>query len=180
MRIGGRKVMAGLGLLVIAAAALPAWILWGTDGLLAATLGTLLVTTLALGWLLADSHRQITTLLGETRSTFVEAIAATAKPDDGSEQLLRAVQAGFERSDHTLDTLVTEWRQAREEMLSSLVRTVEREIGVIGREVGVIGREVDATAARVDSALEEVSALRAITQRSPDTMRPTAGSEPEE
>ena len=155
MRFGRRKTLAVVGLVVIAAISLVAWLIWDTDGLIAGVLTTLVITTLGLGWLLAESQRQITNLLGEIRTTILAAIEASEEPDDRAEQLLRAVQAGFVRSDHTLDTLVSEWRHAREEMLSSVASTVEREIGVIGREVGVIGREVRATTSRVESALDQ-------------------------
>jgi hypothetical protein len=155
MRFGRRKTLAVGGLVVFAAISLVAWLIWDTDGLVAGTLTTLVIATLGLGWLVAESQRQITSLLGEIRMTILAAIEASGEPDDRAERLLRAVQTGFLRSDHTLDTLVSEWRQTREEMLSSVASTVEREIGVIGREVGVIGREVRATTSLMESALDQ-------------------------
>lgn len=177
MKIGKRKVMAAIGLLVIATVSLSAWSIWGTDGLIAATLVTVLLATGGLGWLVAESQRQIRILLGDTRMSVMNSIAAADKSGEEAEQLLRAVQAGFVRSDHTLDTLVSEWRQAREEMLSSVVRTVEREIGVIGKEVGVVGREMSAAASRVESAVEEVSSLATVTGKSLDEMPTTVRAE---
>jgi len=118
MKIGKKKVMAAGGLLLIAAVAFTAWLLWGTDGLLAATLGTLLLATLGLGWLVVQSQRQVRVLLGQTQSAVVNAVSTTDRSGEQAEQLLRAVHAGFVRSDHVLDTLVSEWDKLRDELLS--------------------------------------------------------------
>lgn len=136
MRIGKRKAIAAAGLIGIAAVAVTAWLLWGTDGLLATTLVTLLLSILGLGWLVVQSQRQISVLLGESRSiSKVDTVAAAGWSGDQAEQLLRAVHAGFTRLDHVLDTLVSEWQETREELLSSVVRTVDEELGKIRRSM---------------------------------------------
>lgn len=123
MRIGKRKVMAAGGLLLVVVVALTAWLLWGTDGLLAATLGTLLLSTMALGWLVVQSQRQVRELIGQTRSAPVSVVSTTDPSGEQAERLLRAVHAGFVRSDHVLDTLVSEWAKFRDELLPTADET---------------------------------------------------------
>lgn len=177
MKIGKRKVMAAIGLTLIVVVSLSAWNIWGTDGLVAATLVTVLIATGGLGWLVVESQRQVRILLGETRTSVMNSIAGADRSGEEAEQLLRAVQAGFVRSDQTLDTLISEWRQAREEMLSSVVHTVEREIGAVGKEVGLASHEMTATASRVDSAVEEMSSLTEVTGRALNEMPSTVRTE---
>lgn len=124
MNIGKGKLIAGFGSILVAIVAIVAWNVWGTDGLLAVTLGVLLATAVALAWLVTQSQRQMRSLLAATRSAIVDSVA----PNEGSEQLLRAVQAGFVRSDHVLDTLVTEWREAKEDLFSEVGAKVDHDL----------------------------------------------------
>ena len=191
MRIGRRKVIAAIGILLVAALAFTGWQVWGTDGLLAATLVTFFGALMAVGWLVAQSERRVRKLLGELRQTqssvgqrldrdhasIESAIAAVGQPGEQAEQLLRAVQSGFMRAEHTLDTLMSEWRQAREDMLSSVVRTIEREIGIVGREVGLVGREMNIASTNVESALEQLSTLAKITEQALEDMHSAVKTE---
>jgi len=130
LKVGKKKLIAAGGLVVLAGLALVAWLFWGTDGLLAATFATLLITTVSLGWLVVQSQRQVRVLLGQTQSPVTRAVSQPDHSGEQAEQLLRAVHAGFARSDHILDTMIAEWDKVREE-LSSVVRATENEIGSI-------------------------------------------------
>ena len=131
MKVGKKKLIAAGGLVALAGLAIVAWLFWGTDGLLAATFATLLLSTVSLGWLVVQSQRQVRVLLGQSRSPVIEAITEPDQSGEHAEQLLRAVHAGFARSDHILDTMIAEWDKVREELLSGVVRPAENEIGSI-------------------------------------------------
>jgi predicted O-methyltransferase YrrM len=184
MRIGRRKTIAAVGLVIGCAIALAGWILWGTDGLLAATLIILLVGLMAVGWFVAQSERHIRSVVMGQRgdqSRAIEEIRAVSDrlqdaaglikgaSGDQAERLLKAVQAGFLRSEHTLDTLVSEWQSSREQLLSSMLQALEREVGSVGREVGLVSREMDLATRRIDSAMEAVSQTEKIFKE----LRPT-------
>ena len=116
MRIGRRRAMAAVALVVMAAVAAAAWAILGTDGLLAVSFATTLLAILGLGSLIVRVERNLVRLVSETRKSLETAIAATSETGEQAEQLLRAVHAGFARSDHILDTLVAEWRQTAERL----------------------------------------------------------------
>lgn len=172
MKIGKRKALAAVAAVVVAGAAVTGWVLWGTDGLLVVTLGTTLAAALGLGLLIVQSQRQIARLMSSTQRS-IEATVSGSQ----AEQLLRTVQAGFIRSDQILETLLTEWRHIREEMLTAFTATIEREIGVTGREIGVASREVAIAASRIESSLQELSLLADVTERALEEMPSTVKTE---
>jgi len=131
LKVGKKKLIAAGGLVALAGLAFVAWLFWGTDGLLAATFATLLLTTVSLGWLVVQSQRQVRVLLGQTQSPEIHAVSQPDQSGEQAEQLLRAVHAGFARSDHILDRMIAEWDKVREELLSSVVRATEDEPGSI-------------------------------------------------
>jgi predicted O-methyltransferase YrrM len=188
MRIGRRKVIAAIALLLVAALAFTGWRLWGTDGLLAATLLTFFGALMALGWLVAQSERRVRNLLFDLRQaqsavgdrdrkSIENAIAAAGQSGEQAEQLLRAVQSGFMRAEHTLDALTSEWHQAREDMLTSVIRTIEREVDIVGREVGLVGREMNIASTNVESALSRVSTLAQTSERALEQMHSAVKTE---
>jgi hypothetical protein len=144
LKVGQKKLIAAGGLVALAGLATVAWLFWGTDGLLAATFATLLLTTVSLGWLVVQSQRQVRVLLAQSQSPVIEVVTQPDQSGEQAEQLLRAVHAGFARSDHILDTMIAEWDKVREELLSSVVRDPESEVGTIrtdSRPVEVLGSE---------------------------------------
>lgn len=184
MKIGRRKAIAAIGLAISGALAFVGWRLWGTDGLLTAALIILLVTLMAIGWFVAQSERRIRGVVmgirGDQSRSLEEMRAVRERlqadadlikgaPGDQAEQLLKAIQAGFLRAEHTLDTLVSDWRDAREQFLQA----VEREIGAVGREVGIVSREMDLATKRVDSAIKAVSQTTEVTEKAFKELRPT-------
>lgn len=133
MNFGKRRIVAALGLVLTAVAAGFAWALWGTDGLVAVVSAAVLIALLALGWLLSRTERNLSNLIVDTRTALESAILATTETGDQAEQLLRAVHSGFARSEHTLDTLETEWRDTQKRIeaaldeLTSLKHQMERD-----------------------------------------------------
>lgn len=119
MKVGRKKLLAAAGLAGVAFLAVVAWLLWGTDGLLAVTLATLLLTSLGLGWLVVQSQRQVRVLLTQARPAVSDPVSRPDRSGEQAEQLLRAVHAGFARSEHVLETMMTEWEKIREELGSS-------------------------------------------------------------
>lgn len=128
MKVGRKKLLAAAGFIAVAAVAIVAWLLWETDGLLAVTLATLLLTSLGLGWLVVQSQRQVRVLLAQTRPAAADPIARPDRSGEQAEQLLRAVHAGFARSEHVLDTMIAEWEKVREELRSSGGETLSPEV----------------------------------------------------
>lgn len=122
MRIGKRRVLAATYLVAIALAASAAWFLGGTDGLVAVVAAATLIAIAALGWLVIRLERNLVRLISETRTSLGAAIVATTETGDQAEQLLRAVHSGFARSEHTLDTMVTELAQARQRTDAAIER----------------------------------------------------------
>ena len=144
MKVGKKKLIAAGGLVALAGLAIVAWLFWGTDGLLAATFATLLLTTASLGWLVVQSQRQVKALLAQSQSPVLDDVSQPDQSGEQAEQLLRAVHAGFARSDHILDTMIAEWHKVREELLLSVVRDPENDLGSIrtdSRTVEVSGNE---------------------------------------
>ncbi|HJQ92334.1 MAG TPA: hypothetical protein VJ950_11550 [Acidimicrobiia bacterium] len=129
MRIGRRRVMAALALVAIVAVAVAAWVLWGTDGLLAVAFSATQLAILGIGWLIIRVERNLVRLVSETRNALEKAIAATSETGGQAEQLLRAVHAGFARSEHTLDTLVSEWRRTEEQLEAAVAELSMRPRG---------------------------------------------------
>jgi hypothetical protein len=131
LKVGKKKLVAAGGLAALAGLALVAWLLWETDGLLAATFATLLIATVSLGWIVVQSQRQVNVLLHQTQSPVIHGVSQPDQSGEQAEQLLRAVHAGFARSDHILDRMIAEWDMVREELLSIVVRATENELGPI-------------------------------------------------
>jgi len=195
MRIGKRKVTAFIGFVLVAALTITGWSVWGTDGLIAVTLVTLFTTLIAVGWLVAQSERRVLTItrdiLNKQSTSLGQIVAVSGQlqsdanliaantSGEQAERLLRALEAGFLRADNTLDTLIADWRQTREQMLSSITDMLEKQIGlvsreveVVGREVGVVAREMDVAASRVDSAVAKVSKVADVTEKAHKDLGP--------
>lgn len=126
MRIGKRKAIGLLVTATVSISALVALSAWGTNGLLFVVLGSVLAGSLGLGWMLAETQRQIGVAITQL---------ITDPPEAGNvagdqEQLLRAIHSGFLRADHTLEAFVEEWQQTRADLVTSLSQEVLRELEV--------------------------------------------------
>ena len=102
MRIGRRKIAAGLAILAAAALATLLWNVWGTDGLVAMTLLVVVVGNLTLGWLVIETRRQTSALIGEIFTTLVASQNNTHDAEQ-ADKLLRAIDARLARTELTLE-----------------------------------------------------------------------------
>lgn len=123
MNIGKRKMAAGGGLVVLVAAAVVAYLIGDTDGLLAVTLAVLAGSTAVLGWFVANTERRLRRLVNDLHTAETNLFRERfdrlddqmnrALTNEQAEQLLRAIQSGFVRVEG-------EWQRSHDELVASL------------------------------------------------------------
>lgn len=87
-RVGRRKALAMMAVGVVAAVSVAAWLLLGTDGLLAVLIVNSLAAPLVLGWLIAQAERRTRVLVTRIRDEVaVVAKGEQARLDDLSARL---------------------------------------------------------------------------------------------
>lgn len=121
MNIGQRKIAVAALVPVVAAAAVVAHLVAGTDGLLVVTLAAVVGSAGAIGWAIATAERRLRRTAQETHALLrehrrrqgeLESMVA-ASSGRQTEQLLRTVRAAFVR-------LEGEWERSHAELLERL------------------------------------------------------------
>ena len=125
MNIGKRKMAAGVGVLVLIAVAVGAYLIGDTNGLLAVTLAVVAASTAVLGWFVANMERRLRRLTNDLHGAQTKLLRERfdrqddqlnrALTNEQAEQLLRAIQAGFVR-------IEGEWEQSHDELVATLTR----------------------------------------------------------
>lgn len=107
MKIGRRKRIGGLYVLTAAALATASWIVWGTAGLVAATLVTVTAGNILLAFLLIETRRQLSAQISKAKAIVVPP-QADMHDAEQAEKLLRAIDSRLTRTELSLRYSISE------------------------------------------------------------------------